>query len=106
MQCKALRDSDQEIRNFNVAYFMASVDKIEDNTTFATKNDASFPILSDEDKAMSRAYGVLSAMGFAKRWTFYIDPDGTIAKIDQDVNVRSAGADLVANLVELGVPEA
>ena len=35
MQCKALRDSAREIQGFDVAYFMASVDTLEDNTAFA-----------------------------------------------------------------------
>ncbi len=82
---------------------MASVDKPEDNRGFAEKNGATFPILSDVDKSVSADYGVLSAMGFAKRWTFYIDGQGTIARIDKDVNPSTAGADLVAGLQEMGV---
>ena len=83
---------------------MASVDPIEDNITFATNTEASFPILSDTDKSMTRAYGVLSGMGFANRWTYYIDPAGVIVKIDKEVKVQTAGKDLLANLIELGVP--
>ena len=84
---------------------MASIDSVEDNTAFAEKNDASFPILSDVSKEVSRSYGVLGLHGFAKRWTFYIDPAGVITRIDKDVNPRSAGADLVASLEALGVPK-
>jgi len=104
MQCKALRDSDQELKNYNVSYFMASTDSLADNTAFATKNNASFPILADTDKSVSAAYGVLSERGFANRVTFYIDPLGKIVRIDKSVNVATAGADLVAALDELGVP--
>ncbi|MCH7742715.1 MAG: peroxiredoxin family protein, partial [Proteobacteria bacterium] len=78
MECKALRDSDQQIRHYDVAYFMASVDSIEDNTAFAKKNQATFPILADPDKSMCTDYGVLSRAGFASRRTFYIDIDGII----------------------------
>ncbi len=85
---------------------MASTDTAEDNTAFATKNEASFPILSDTDKSVSTAYGVLSERGFARRWTFYIDPQGVIAKIDKDVDPRTAGADLVSGLESLGVAPA
>jgi peroxiredoxin Q/BCP len=83
---------------------MASVDSPEDNRGFAEKNDASFPILSDPSKEVCTAYGVLSAMGYANRWTYYIDPNGVILKIDKDVAPRSAGAELVANLKSLKVP--
>jgi peroxiredoxin Q/BCP len=85
---------------------MASVDKPEDNKGFAEKNEATFPILSDVDKSVSEAYGVLSPMGFAKRWTYYIDGQGTIAKIDKEVDPRTAGQTLVNSLQEMGVPEA
>ncbi len=85
---------------------MASVDSPEDNHGFAVKNEASFPILSDPGKEVARAYGVLGGHGFANRWTFYIDAEGRIAKIDKDVNPRNAGADLVANLESLNVPRA
>jgi peroxiredoxin Q/BCP len=83
---------------------MASVDKLEDNTTFAQKNNASFPILADPSKVMAEAYGVLSGGGLARRWTFYIDPQGIIRQIDKAVNPRNAGTALVANLKALNVP--
>ncbi|TDJ24147.1 MAG: redoxin domain-containing protein [Gammaproteobacteria bacterium] len=104
MECKALRDSDREIRNYDVIYFMASADSPEDNRGFAEKNEASFPILSDPSKEMCNAYGVIASHGFPNRWTYYIDPDGVIQMIDKDVNPRNAGTDLVNNLQALGVP--
>ena len=82
---------------------MASVDKPADNKAFAEKNGATFPILSDRDKQVSKSYGVLSAMGYAKRWTFYIDKQGIIVRIDKGVDPRTAGEMLVRNLVELDV---
>ena len=85
---------------------MASVDSLEDNTGFASKNKATFPILADPSKETARAYGVLGSHGYANRWTFYIDPEGVIARIDKSVNPMSAGKDLVANLEDLGVPAA
>ena len=66
MQCKALRDSAREIQNFDVAYFMASVDTLEDNTAFAAEHEANFPIRADPRKEMVDAYGALMGVGFAK----------------------------------------
>ena len=83
---------------------MASTDSLEDNTTFASKNDASFPILADPGKKMCKSYGVLSAMGYAKRWTFYIDVNGIIRMIDKDVSPASAGEDMMQNLESLNCP--
>ena len=84
---------------------MASTDSLADNTAFAKKNAASFPILADPEKKMTRDYGALMAGAFAKRWTFYIDSSGIIVSIDKSVSPRSAGADLVANLIRLQIPK-
>ena len=85
---------------------MASTDSIEDNTGFAKKNGATFPILADPDKSVATSYGVLHERGFARRWTYYIDPEGNVAMVDKDVNPMTAGADLVTNLETLGAPKA
>lgn len=82
---------------------MASVDDIETNTEFAKKNNATFPVLSDSTKAVAEAYGVKSMIGFSKRWTFYIGPEGEILKIDKKVKPLSAGKDIAATLTELNV---
>ena len=84
---------------------MASTDSTEDVTAFAEMHEANFPILSDTDKTAAKAYGVLSAMGYAKRWTFYIDPTGKLIYVDKQVNPSSAGPDLAANLDRLGFPK-
>ena len=103
LECKALRDSDEQIQSFNVAYFMASVDNAEDNKGFAEQNNATFPILSDPEKSMCADYGVLSDRGFARRWTFYIDQEGIIRMIDKEVDPKAAGETLVRNLDQLGL---
>ena len=40
----------------------------------------------------------------AKRWTFYIDAEGIVSKIDKKVNPRTAGRELLQNLIALDVP--
>ncbi len=105
MQCKALRDSAEEIQSFDVAYFMASVDTLEDNTAFANEHEANFPILADPGKEMSTAYGVLGTRGFNNRWTYYIDTDGTILKIDKETRPATAGRDLAQTMEALGFPK-
>ena len=80
---------------------MISVDTIEDNTKFAQMHEADYPILSDVTKDIATKYGVLSPAGMARRWTFYIDPDGKILHIDNAVKPASAGPDMVAKMGEL-----
>jgi peroxiredoxin Q/BCP len=84
---------------------MISVDKPEDNKAFAEKEHADFPILSNPDKNVATAYGVINDQRpFANRWTFYINPEGRIAYIDKEVHPASSGQELAARLKELNVP--
>ena len=84
---------------------MASTDQPEDNKRFAEEHEANFPILSDPEKEMSAAYGVLGSHGYNNRWTYYIDASGTIVKIDKQVNPVTAGQALVNHLEELNFPK-
>jgi peroxiredoxin Q/BCP len=86
------------LRRFNVAYFAASVDTPETNARYAKSLDLDFPILSDPSRDVARAYGVLGASGFARRLTFYIGKDGTIAAIEKKVNAASHGEQMVSTL--------
>jgi thioredoxin-dependent peroxiredoxin len=104
IECKSLRTHSKDLKNLNVAYFTASVDKPEDNKKFSEQLDLDYPILSDPDKTAAEAYGVVNpARGFANRWTFYIDKDGVIKEIDKKVNVNSAAEDVIAKVKELGL---
>jgi len=83
---------------------MASVDPPDVNKAFADQEHADFPILSDPEKKVATAYGVVtSERPMASRWTFYIGPDGKIVDIDQKVSVRTAGEDTIKRLEALGV---
>ncbi len=103
VECKSLARNGHLIREYDVSYFMASVDPLDKNIAFAEETEADFPLLSDPDKKVAEAYGVLHAMGVAKRQTFYIGVDGTILKIDTDVNPQTSAEDMAATLGELGV---
>ena len=85
---------------------MISVDRPEDNKAFALQEGADFPMLSDPARATAAAYGVLGPIGLARRWTFYIGPDGRILAIDKAVSTATAGEDLTTRLKELGIPSA
>jgi len=115
IECKSLAENGDKIRRYNVAYFMASVDPLEENIKFAKatsvklgekiveKKEADFPMLSDPDKSVAKAYGVLNERGIASRWTFYVDRNGRIAAIDKMVRPETSAEDMVAKLGELKV---
>ena len=85
---------------------MVSLDDADKNRAFAASLEAKHVLLSDPTGETARAYGVAGFAGlFAKRWTFYIDRDGTLRAIDQDVSTASAGQDIARKLGELGFPK-
>jgi peroxiredoxin Q/BCP len=115
IECKSLAENGDKIKQFDVAYFMASVDPLEDNIKFAKatsvklgetvvdKKEADFPMLSDPSKDVAAKYGVLNARGFASRWTFYIDKAGRIAAIDTAVKPATSAEDMISKLQELKI---
>jgi peroxiredoxin Q/BCP len=105
-ECKSIRDHSEALKGLNIAYFTASVDKVEDNKKFVDKYELGFPILSDPDKSVAKAYGVVHpGRPVAERWTFYIDKEGVIKAIDKGVQQRTqtAGQDIAAKVKELGL---
>ncbi len=103
IECKSLAQKGHLIREFEAAYFMASVDPLADNIGFAREQQADFPLLSDPTKEVAAAYGVLTGAGYAARHTFYVGLDGTVIAIDRAVRPATAAEDIAAKLAELGV---
>ena len=63
-----------------------SFDPPEKNKTFAENERFPYPLLSDVDHAVGEAYGTARPpdddwAAVARRWTFLIDPQGTVRKI-------------------------
>jgi peroxiredoxin Q/BCP len=121
IECKSLAENGDKIKQYDVTYFMASTDNIEDNTKFAKatsvtlqgrggastvveKKEADFPMLADPTKEVATKYGVLMANGqLANRWTFYIDKSGKVVAIDTAVRPATSAEDMIAKLAELKV---
>ena len=90
---------------------MVSVDTPEENKKFAEQEQADFPMLSDPEKKVAEAYGVLppvnpdrpEAPRYARRWMFFIGPDGKILHIEKASHTADAGEYLAKTLAELGV---
>ena len=60
------------------------MDSREKNRRFAEELGVKFPVLSDEQKSVSREYGVLIPLvRLANRTTFVIGKDGTIVHVDK-----------------------
>ena len=65
-----------------------SADSVDDHESFCESEGLSFPLLSDPDGTVSKAYGSWMAP-YSLRHTFLIDPDGILR--DRWVAVRPSG---------------
>ncbi len=89
------RDNLARVRAKGAVVFGVSHDSLDSHSRFKEKFDLPFTLLSDEDKAVSKAYGVYKKkslygkefMGI-ERTTFVIDKEGRIKKIFPRVKVE------------------
>ncbi len=103
IECKSLTEKGHLIREYEVTYFMVSVDPLVDVTKFAESMAADFPLLADPDKSVAQEYGVMSPYGFSSRHNVYIGTDGNVLAVDTQVNPETAAEDIAARLGELGI---
>jgi peroxiredoxin Q/BCP len=97
----AFRDGIGMLRSMAVDLFGVSTDSVERHAAFATKYNLPFPLLSDPGGSIARAYGVyrnLGILGFARRRTFIVDPEGRIARIYRRVDTRRHGSQVITDL--------
>ena len=66
------------------------------NKDLCEKESIAFQLLSDEDRAVIKRYGVHDAQNnCAQRVTFFVDKDGVVRAIDRHANPLTHGKDLV-----------
>lgn len=95
------RDNIFAFRKLGVNVLGISVQDVASKKEFAAKHSLPFSVLADTDKSVARAYGVLSILGFARRETFVIDPQGRIARHYADVDPKQHSKQLLADLQAL-----
>ena len=66
-ECKSFKTNSEGLKAAGVAYFTASVDAPEKNADFAKSLDLDFPILSDPEKKVATAFGVMNPAGYSNR---------------------------------------
>ena len=75
-------------RELDAAVVGISADSVDDHASFCSSEGLDFPLLSDPDGTVSKAYGSWMAP-YSLRHTFLIDPDGKMQK--RWVAVRPSG---------------
>lgn len=74
-----------------------STDKITSHKSFHSKHNFKFPILSDEDKEVSKKYNALNFLGMSQRKLFLISEDGFIINQNSVNPLFYKGTDFILN---------
>jgi peroxiredoxin Q/BCP len=101
------RDNIFAFRDLNAQIIGVSLDDVESHKAFAENHGLPFPLLADVQGSAATAYGVktrMLGMEVAKRQTFIIAPDGTIAKHYEKVDPSAHSKQVLADLEALGAP--
>jgi peroxiredoxin Q/BCP len=98
----SFRDNLDSVRRMGAEIIGVSLDSVESHRKFASKYSLPFPLISDKEKRIAQAYGVLKDTGTsASRVTFIIDKAGKVAKVFPKVDVTKHTDEVVAALKEL-----
>lgn len=82
IETKQFRDAAPELRELGAEVIGVSVDSLETQCAFAKSLDATFAMIGDKDKSVSRAFDVLwPIIGKAQRVTFVIDREGVVRDV-------------------------
>ena len=98
----SFRDNLKPIRAMGAEIVGVSLDSIQSHSKFASKYGLTFPLISDKEKRIANAYGVLKDTGTStNRVTFIIDKTGKVAKVFPKVDVTKHTEEVVSALKEL-----
>lgn len=111
IEARGFRENWPEYESLGVPVFGLSLDPISDLEEFAAEEDLPFSLLSDADGEVARAYGVYdqgvhegTPYEIARRVTYLIAPDGTVARRYDDVNPEGHAESVLEDLEELVEP--
>ncbi|GIW46568.1 MAG: peroxiredoxin [Deltaproteobacteria bacterium] len=99
----SMRDKMEDFKKLGIEVLGVSVDSVRSHENFRDRFNLNFPLLSDTDRKIVRAYGVESESGTAKRVTFLIDRSGVIRYIWHKVDTSHHADEVLEKVRELGL---
>lgn len=103
LEARRFQESRPEFQKLNAEIIGVSVDDVASHESFCAAEGIEFPLLSDVDGSVSKAYGSWLS-GRSLRHTYVIDPDGIIR--ERFIGVRPAihSQEVLASLESLLMP--
>jgi peroxiredoxin len=102
LQNKSYSAAKEKFGTENAVFYTVSTQDSASKRAFCEKDALTHTLLADVGGKVAKEYGVYrEPAGLAKRVTFYIAPDGTVADVDQQIKVATAAEDSLKKLAEL-----
>ena len=80
-EAQGFQSHEPDLTAHRVAVLGISVDSTDRQKEFSDRCHLAFPLLSDTQRSVAKAYGVLGIFGMAKRVTFLLDPEGKVVDV-------------------------
>lgn len=81
-QLRSYTDDMDRFVDLDAQILAISPDDLDSHEEFATAQGGfAFPLLSDTDRSIAEAYGVLGPMGFYRRSVFVVDASGSLSYV-------------------------
>ncbi len=96
----AFRDDSEVFRSNGAVVLGISVQGEPSHRAFRDKYHLPFDLIADPDKRITQAYNALGPLGVAKRVTYIIGPDGTIAAAYRTLDPKSHSKEALRILAE------
>jgi peroxiredoxin Q/BCP len=93
----SFRDNYQQYLSKGITVFGVSMDSETSHQAFTEKFNLPFPLLADQDGALTQAYDV-DGGGYSKRVTYVIGGDGKITHVYTTVKTDTHATDILTDL--------
>ena len=93
----SFRDNYSQYQGKDIVVLGVSIDDEASHQQFTQKFNLPFPLLTDVNGAITKAYDV-DGGGYAKRVTYVIDGSGTISNVYTTVKTETHATDILADL--------
>ena len=97
----SMRDAMGELDDMGIQVLGVSTDSVRSHENFRNNYDLNFPLLSDKDKKIVKAYGVENEKGSARRITFLIDKGGVVRHVWKKVQTATHADEVIEKIKEL-----
>jgi len=92
----AFRDSFKQFKDAGIEVLGVSTDTAASHQEFKKHQSLNFTLLADDQKEVSKQYGVLMTAGYASRVTFVIDKQGVVRKVYEKVSPAEHANEVLA----------